>query len=147
MNWALGIHDPNNLINDQMEKAQELIQTNDGPFKQALDRYKYPNRFEGEDCSKARDNCESVFQDLDQILARGQHLLGDQVSFTDLAIFPFIRQCANVDRSWFDSLPIPNLQRWLEYHLNSDLFVQIMSKYPIWQTNTEGIIFEQQSNL
>jgi glutathione S-transferase len=45
MRWALEQHDPQRWLRLQdQEDALSLIALNDGPFKQALDRYKYASR-------------------------------------------------------------------------------------------------------
>ena len=54
-------------------------------------------------------------------------------SKADIAIFPFIRQFAFVDKAWFDSADYPALQRWLNHFLQSDLFNQVMQKHTVWQ--------------
>ena len=43
MRWALGRNDPENWL---AHVDADLIAANDGPFKQALDRYKYPHRYD-----------------------------------------------------------------------------------------------------
>ena len=100
----------------------QLVLENDGDFKSALDRYKYPNRYEGEDCTGARDVCEQFFKKLDGVVK------SDTQTLTDICIFPFIRQCANVDRQWFDALPYQNLQKWLQANIDSPLFQKIFDK-------------------
>lgn len=128
MRWAMGQHDPRGWVVSS-SCALELIADNDGWFKRALDRYKYPNRFEGEDCCGARDEGEWFLRVLEERLSDG-YLAGDALSFVDLAIFPFIRQFANVDRAWFVGLSCPRVQKWLSDRLESDLFVAIMRKSP-----------------
>ena len=99
-----------------------LVAENDGDFKRALDRYKYPNRYPDENCSGAREVCEAFFKKLDEVVnADGQKL-------TDICIFPFVRQSANVNRNWFDELPYKNLQQWLAYQVESELFQTIFAK-------------------
>ena len=46
MHWALAQNDPDGWLNYPAD-AGALITTNDGPFKQALDQTKYPNRYPG----------------------------------------------------------------------------------------------------
>jgi glutathione S-transferase len=99
-----------------------LISQNDGAFKHALDRYKYPARYVDEDCSGARDQGEAFLKVLNDYVSI------DKTTITDICIFPFIRQFSNVDREWFDGLPYLNLQKWLAYHIDSDLFKTIMDK-------------------
>ncbi len=127
MLWALAQNDPQNWLAHKAEVAQ-LIQQNDGAFKAALDRYKYPNRFPDEDCSNARQDGGAFLQELEERLARHENIFGKAVTMADIAIFPFVRQFANVDRAWFDALKLPYLQKWLATHLESDLFLAVMKK-------------------
>ena len=53
MLWALGRHDPESLL-DMPENGFALIETCDGPFKAALDRYKYASRFDDADPNAER---------------------------------------------------------------------------------------------
>ncbi len=49
MHWALGRNDPQGWLaplNDDRDALDAMIAENDGPFKDALDRYKYPTRYE-----------------------------------------------------------------------------------------------------
>ena len=41
-------------------------------------------------------------------------LFGSQPALADMAIFPFVRQLANSDRTAFDALNLPRLHDWLE---------------------------------
>jgi glutathione S-transferase len=50
-----------------------------------------------------------------------------------MAILPFVRQFAFVDKIWFDAQPWPRLQRWLEAFLISPAFLSVMDKYPQWR--------------
>jgi glutathione S-transferase len=59
----------------------------------------------------------------------------------DIALMPFIRQFAFVDKQWFDRQPRPNLVRWLEAWLNNDLFTSVMTKYKKWEEGTCGEIW------
>lgn len=123
--WALNQDDP---LDFKCEDSNNLISDNDGYFKAALDRYKYPNRFPDEDCSTARDQVENFLNKLDTILSKKKNLNGHNTSMLDICIFPFIRQCANVDREWFDGLPYKNLHSWLQRHIESDLFLKVFQK-------------------
>ena len=126
--WALGQNDPENWL-EYSNAARQLIDENDGSFKKALDRYKYPVRYPDEDCSGARDICEAFLQKLDdQLASYGGYLAASHRTLIDIAIFPFIRQCANTDRVWFDALNMPHLHKWLDMNLESTLFKQIMEK-------------------
>ena len=68
-------------------------------------------------------------------------LTGEMLSLTDIAIFPFIRQFAATDQTWFDTQPLPALHRWLSKLLLSDLFVSILHRYPQWRVGDTPTVF------
>lgn len=146
MAWALAQNDAENWLSPETGTRAEmdaLITESDGPFKSALDRYKYPNRYEIESIIREQQR-EFGRQFLTKLNARldGQsQLFGTRVSYADIAIFPFIRQFANTDRDWFDALDLPHLQTWLADHLDSARFRQIMPKFAQWKTGDEEPVF------
>lgn len=142
MHYALTQNDPDDWL---ANKDSDLIEKNDGAFKNALDRYKYPNRLPDEDCSDARHTCEAFFIELNDRLSHQKYLCADKITLPDMAIFPFIRQCANVDRRWFDALPYSALQRWLKDRLESELFAAIMMKYKPWQVGDPQLLWPEES--
>jgi glutathione S-transferase len=129
MRWALALNDPEGWL---VSADDPLIAANDGPFKQALDRYKYPHRYDLPDEIAQREAAMEHLRVLDERLAAAPYLSGSQRGFCDIALFPFVRQFANTDRDWFDPLPLPSLQRWLAQMLASPLFELIMVKHPLW---------------
>lgn len=138
MRWALGRNDPEGWLESGDGR---LIEQNDGPFKAALDRYKYPHRYELADGIDHRDEGLVILHDLDASLRENTFLGGERRGLTDIAIFPFIRQFAATDQTWFDAQPLPALHRWLCDLLTSDLFASIMRRYPGWQAGDEPTIF------
>lgn len=135
--WALGINDPEQWLapqNGSVQNMMELIDINDGPFKQHLDRYKYANRYDADtDPEHHRSEGYSFLHTLNTRLGEHAHLFGGRACLADYAIFPFVRQFANTDRDWFDGQPLSDLQKWLEAHLSSDLFQNIMKKLAPWK--------------
>ncbi|AML51105.1 glutathione S-transferase [Falsihalocynthiibacter arcticus] len=140
MIWALSQNDPEGWLNGQAE-ALALIKRSDGPFKSALDRYKYATRYEGVDSTEERTKASLFLQDLNTRLAHTPYLLGEHPTLADMGIVTFVRQFANVDRVWFDAQPWPDLIRWLETFLASPRFAHIMVKHPVWMPDTAGIDF------
>ena len=128
MHWALGNNDPAHWLPSSWATSQSLIDKNDGAFKSNLDRYKYPQRFPGGNNIEARDSGLGFLKDLNAQLNGNAYLLGPQVSFVDIAIFPFVRQFANTDVPWFATQALPGLQRWLDTLVNGGLFKTIMEK-------------------
>ena len=146
MAWAMAKYDSDNWLAPEFGTRADmdaLVAECDGPFKSALDRYKYPNRYEGE--GSVRDEQRAIglafLEKLDTQLRGRAHLFGNRVSYADIAIFPFVRQFANTDRGWFDCLELPRLHDWLTYHLESDLFKRVMPKFAQWKTGDEEPVF------
>ena len=134
MRWALEQHDPHRWWqNDLAKNAYELIEQCDSDFKVHLDHYKYADRYPDKPPSCYRGQAEKFLNQLEQRLTAGQYLLADQVTFADVAVFPFVRQFAMVDKPWFDQAPYPNLRAWLQTFFDSVLFTSVMTKYPPWQ--------------
>jgi glutathione S-transferase len=78
---------------------------------------------------------------LNAALAKTPFLGGERCGFTDVALCPFVRQFAATDRAWFDSLPLPALQAWLDGMLTSELFASIMTRYPQWKADEPPPLF------
>ena len=135
MLWALSRHDPEGwLAPDAGEHGQmlALIDECDGNFKHDLDRYKYPDRYEGVVAVSHRESAWKWLKMLDDRLAYSAYLFGERPALADAAIMPFVRQFAQVDRAWFDAQPWPVLLGWLGHWLESDLFQAIMVKHAPW---------------
>jgi glutathione S-transferase len=133
MRWALQQSDPDNWGQVDEVVAQMWIERNDGPFKVLLDQYKYPNRHPNLKQGDVLDAAIALMlKPMDDALKSSQYLLGNQQHWLDVAIFPFIRQFSMVNPEQFDQLPIPALKKWLDQHLQSELFNAVMSKYPVW---------------
>jgi glutathione S-transferase len=69
---------------------------------------------------------------MDNLLRSKTYLLGNKISWVDVAIFPFIRQFAAVNPQRFEDLPFASLKKWLNQYLESELFNSIMNKHPSW---------------
>ena len=129
MRHALAWRDPEHWLTGD---DADLIAANDGPFKHHLDRYKYPERHDS-DSVEHRAAALALLGVLEARLARSANLCGDNRTLTDMALMPFVRQFAAVDRDWFDVQNIPGVQRWLAVHLTAPLFVRAMERIPKMQ--------------
>ncbi|ABE48777.1 MULTISPECIES: glutathione S-transferase [Methylobacillus] len=134
MRWALQHHDPEGWLGSPalLAQAESLIAENDGPFKHALDRYKYAIRFPEQPPEVYRAQGEIFLQQLESRLQQQSYLLGSHQGLADVAIFPFVRQFAMVDQPWFLSAPYPQVRAWLQAWVESERFAAIMQKYPIY---------------
>lgn len=116
-----------------LHDALACIATNDGPFKQALDRYKYPARFALADGMAHREQGAQTLLDVERRLSAQRYLNGTHWGFLDAAIAPFVRQFAHTDKAWFAAQDWPHLQRWLEEFEASAAFAAVMQKVPEWR--------------
>lgn len=124
--WALSQNDPDDWMGVWDEA---IIQQNDGAFKVHLDRYRYPNRYPDEDPDEHRVAAEGILESLEKWLS--SRTLGS-TNATDILIFPFIRQYSKIDPKRWNELQLPNLKAWLDEHLQSQLFADVMEKKPLW---------------
>lgn len=142
MEWALAQNDPQDLLDAQvLQQANTLIDQNDHEFKHWLDRYKYADRHLEMTQEQYRQKGETFLQVLEELLTQNLYLLADKVTLADIAIMPFVRQFAHVDRNTFYELPYPNVQRWLNHWLAHTLFLQVMTKYQPWAEGDEVVVF------
>ena len=142
--WALRRHDPDQWLAPNGGSEAEmlaLIAECDGPFKQALDRCKYPERHPDTSLEVQRNKASGWLVQLDTRLAATGHLLGHHGTLADMAIAPFVRQFAAIDSGWWAAQPWPHLQAWLARWLASPLLEQCMQKYPAWQEGAPGVPF------
>ena len=102
----------------------------DGAFKHHLDRTKYPERF---DDAQGREwhrqqAVSLLLSPLDARLRDAPQLGGDTPCAADIGIFPFVRQFAATDPTWWATLPLPAVQAWLAQWLQDPLFEAAMRK-------------------
>lgn len=132
MRWAVAQHDPQDWLLKDDPQGQlalaALIEENDQTFKVHLNRYKYAERYPEQPMAFYRTEGEAFLRKLDELLKDRDYLLADHPSLADVALMPFIRQFAHVDRQWFAQTPYRRLQDWLQRFLGSELFVSIMKK-------------------
>lgn len=139
MAWALAQNDPENWLQMPTE-GYDLIAQSDGPFKKALDRTKYATRYPECVRDEERAKASSFIQQLEIQLDK-PYLFKDTPSIADMAILPFIRQFANIDKEWFFAQPWPRVQKWLSCFMESERFLSIMTKYPKWQSGDDVTLF------
>ena len=143
MHWALNQHDPDNWLDEDAAQSQYLIDYNDNEFKHFLDRYKYYVGYPEHPQEYYRDNAESFLKLIEKQLSEnsGVALLGNRISFVDMAIFPFIRQFAMVDLDWFKATSYEHLNQWFSNIEQSELFQGCMKKYDQWLPEHAPVYF------
>ena len=138
MLWAIE-QGEQKLYEDKLNEQNQLIKYNDTKFKYWLDRYKYHVRYLEHSREYYQRKCSKTLAEYDMRVSGNAYLMGDRIRLADIAIFPFIRQCANVDQNWFNN-KYPNLNQWLEIWKQSRLFKSVMMKYNQWRLGDELLI-------
>lgn len=128
MRWALSQYDPQ----DWLPRADAaLVATFDGAFKHHLDRYKYAGRYDVDPLAHRAAGL-AMLAELDERLKEQDCLDGATRGFSDIALFPFVRQFAGVDADWFAACAPQRVRRWLSILVASALFEQAMTRIAPW---------------
>ena len=137
MRWALDKSDPDDWSSVDEHIANAWIEKNDGPFKTLLDQYKYLNRYPKLNQEVVLNAAmELMLKPIESNLQTHSYLLGDKMSWVDIAIFPFIRQFSMVNLQIFADMPLPVTKKWLNKQIESELFQSVMEKHPAWIDST-----------
>ncbi len=132
MFWALRQSDPQSWLRDapaDVALAQAWVERCDARFKPLLDRYKYAIRHP--QCTQHEHRqlaLDAFVLPLDAWLRDRHHLLGEAPCWADAAVFPFVRQFAMVEPSWFGQAALPELRRWLGAWVDGDLFRRVLAR-------------------
>ena len=121
-------------LEQQLEQARSF----DDKFKPHLDAYKYYRPDADRSREAYRELAAGLLDEFEANLHNHDYLLGFKPQFLDLAVMPFVRQFAAVDRRWFDTQHRQNLRRWLDRWLADPLFTGMMTKFPQWQEGCSG---------
>ena len=145
MLWALHNADPNDLLHSaepkMLTQMLQLITDFDIEFKTRLEAYKCAKRYHENNLNDCRLACEAYIQQLETRLTEHEFLFSAKESLADIALLPFIRQFARIERQWYLQSPYPNLQRWLNNYLQSPMFTKVMAKHPLWLEHGEEVVF------
>lgn len=158
MLWALKSCDPDDLLHQSTIGSEHslgittktesllanmlaIVDEFDTEFKTCLEQYKCAKRYKENNIVECREACEKYIKQLEQRLTEHAFLMSDKESLLDIALLPFIRQFARVERSWYIQSPYPNVKRWLNSYLQSPMFTKVMAKYPLWLDEHKDVLF------
>jgi glutathione S-transferase len=145
MLWALQENDPEDLLHSYdksiLANMLELIEQFDGGFKTSLNAYKCAKRYQESNVVECRQLCEVYLAQLELRLSQHHFLYSNQESLADIALVPFIRQFARVERQWYLQSPYPKLRQWLNRYLHSPSFTKVMAKHPLWLESQQQVVF------
>jgi len=145
MLWVLHESDPRDLLHSFDEsilpEILKLINEFDNEFKSYLEQYRCAKRYREDNIEECRVACEQYLQILEQRLSKHAFLMSDKESLADIALLPFIRQFARVERQWYLQSPYPKVRSWLNNYLQSLMFSKVMAKHPLWLDNHQEVQF------
>lgn len=148
MLWALQMNDPESLLaQGAISNAESLqnmlcvIATFDTEFKADLEKYKCAKRYHEDNLFEYRQACEVHIESIEKQLEQHTYIMSEKESLVDIALLPFIRQFARVERQWYLQAPYPNLRQWLNNYLQSPMFSKVMTKYPLWIDGDNRVIW------
>ncbi|MDX2368661.1 MAG: glutathione S-transferase [Colwellia sp.] len=145
MLWALNETDPDDLLQSKntcsLSEMLTLINTFDHDFKTCLEQYKCAKRYRENNIVEYREVCEQYLKILEHRLNSHEFLMSNKESLVDIALVPFIRQFARVERQWYLQSPYPKVRQWLNNYLQSPMFTKVMAKYPLWLDDNKMVLF------
>jgi len=143
MDWALTESAVDGWHRNELQ--HDLVRQNDGEFKANLDRYKYFDRYPDKPQDAYLQAGLFFLDELENVMRSGKsnscYLVTAHLSALDVAIFPFIRQFAFVDKARFDALSLPRVQQWLITMLHSPLFESVMYKHTAWKPEDDMVVY------
>lgn len=145
MLWSLKHSDPHDLLHsespEKLSAMLVLINDFDLEFKQRIEAYKCAKRYHEDNLIECRIACEDYIKKLEIRLTQHPFLFSEKESLADIALLPFIRQFARIERQWYLQSPYPKLKKWLNNYLQSAMFTKVMAKHPLWLDSGEEVIF------
>jgi len=142
INWVVAQKPIFASTNEELNKLTEhFITIFDDNFKYHLDRYKYASRYDA-DPLEHQQECKVILENLELELNPNPWAFGKKISLLDISILPFIRQCKIANPEWFYAQKFSKVIALLNYFEQSDLFVQMMRKFGLWDPiKNNGKIF------
>jgi len=137
MKWSVSVNDPDSWYVNNIDYQLEIISINDKEFKKWLDRYKYHDRYPEYSVEYYRGKCEKILDNFEKILDSEKFLFSNDISLSDIALLPFVRQFSNVDIIWFRNRFI-NLSGWMDELIGMEIFQAMMKKFEIWNPFGKG---------
>jgi glutathione S-transferase len=139
MIWALRKNDPKGWL-DMPDEGYRLIEEVEKKFKPNLDKAKYATRYPQNDSKVSKNLAIEYLIYLDKKI-KGEFFFGEQPKLADIAIFPFVRQFANIDTNWFNEFGWQKLQNWLKAFVGSNMFDNSQKKFDKWRPAADPVYF------
>jgi len=145
MLWALSESDPLDLLQstqkNNVKQMVSLINHFEKQFVPALEAYSCAKRYREDNTPACRLACEKQLQQLETRLNTHTFLFSDSESLVDIALVPFIRKFARIEKQCWRDNNYPKLRSWLNNYLQSPMFTKIMAQHELWVDHQQDIVF------
>lgn len=145
MLWALSQNDPEDLLHIADKHALPAMMTFilefEHDFLPAYHAYSSAKRYHEKHEAASRQACETHLTQLEKRLSQHAYLFSNRESLVDIALLPFLRKFARIDKQWFRQSPYPKLRLWLRKYLDSAMFSKVMKQHELWLVNRKDIYF------
>lgn len=145
MVWALSQNDPDNLLlTDQPDALPAMMAVIAGfeyNFIPVFNAYSCAKRYHENNLLECRKACEFHLKVLEEQLTQHGFLFSNTESLVDIALMPFLRKFARIEKQWYRQSPYPKLRQWLNRYLQSPMFSKVMENHPLWLDNQKEIVF------
>ena len=152
--WALQISNQIDKIKTKEDDILDLITENDHVFKYHLDRFKYSSRYDKSKVLFHRKEAIKILYKWNKRISKSNNnknkycLVGSNESIADWSLWPFVRQYKIADPEIFEeNQQLENLNKWLNYYINSKLFKPLMIRIENWEEKQLPIKFGIQDKI
>ncbi len=146
MVWALTLDDPDNLLHHATPHTLPLMMAFIAEFEDCFiplfNAYSCAKRYHNDNLPQCRQACEDYLNSLEERLNKHNYLFSENESLVDIALLPFIRKFAKVEKQRFRQNPYPNLRQWLDSYLQSTFFSKVMRHHELWLDDRKDCYFE-----
>ncbi|GAM58267.1 glutathione S-transferase domain protein [Vibrio ishigakensis] len=139
MLWALEQNDPDDLLwADSPSALPEMltfIYEFERTFTPAMNTFACAKRYHEDNINVLRAHCEAELSKLEHRLSQHAFVFSEEETLVDIALLPFLRKYARIDKQWFRNSSYLNLKNWLNGYIQSPLFSKVMKHYELWTDN------------
>lgn len=143
--FALLQSDPQNIMANEQgieKQVHDAITRADNEFIKLVSRYKYFERFPEKSQDEYLQQLEGQFLDeYETQLSKHGYIVSNKETRADMAIIPFMRQFAYVDKEYLPNSKYKSINKWLQQYISTANFETVMQKHLPWQEGDKITVF------
>ncbi|GAM62890.1 glutathione S-transferase domain protein [Vibrio ishigakensis] len=110
MLWALAQNDPDDLLcassPSALPEMLAFIDEFERSFIPAMNTFACAKRYHEDNTDELRAHCEAELTKLEHRLNQHAFIFSERESLVDIALLPFLRKYARIDKQWFRNSPL-----------------------------------------